>query len=39
LYLFAVVKTKFLAFPDVRQNELDDWDEFIVLACDGSSPH
>jgi protein phosphatase PTC2/3 len=24
------------AFPDVRKNELDDWDEFIVLACDGS---
>ena len=24
-----------IAFPDVKQNELDDWDEFIVLACDG----
>jgi serine/threonine protein phosphatase PrpC len=24
------------AFPDVQENKLDDWDEFIVLACDGS---
>jgi len=23
------------SFPDVKENELDDWDEFIVLACDG----
>jgi len=24
-----------VAFPDVKENEIDDWDEFIVLACDG----
>ena len=24
------------AFPDVKENELDDWDEFVVLACDGT---
>jgi protein phosphatase PTC2/3 len=23
------------AFPEVKENQLDDWDEFIVLACDG----
>ena len=28
-------KTNMIAFPDVKENELDDWDEFIVLACDG----
>ena len=25
-----------LAFPDVKENKLDDWDEFVVLACDGN---
>ena len=24
-----------IAFPDVKENVLDDWDEFVVLACDG----
>jgi protein phosphatase PTC2/3 len=24
-----------IAFPDVKENKLDDWDEFVVLACDG----
>lgn len=27
--------TNVSAFPDIKENELDDWDEFIVLACDG----
>ena len=37
MYLSAVIIINFLAFPDVKENELDDWDEFIVLACDGLS--
>lgn len=38
-YLYAIIMINFLAFPDVKKSELDDWDEFIVLACDGSLPH
>ena len=35
MYVISSICADFLAFPDVKENELDDWDEFIVLACDG----
>jgi serine/threonine protein phosphatase PrpC len=34
-----MIFTDLTAFPDVKEIELDDWDEFVVLASDGFTHH